>query len=689
MAHWRENPARPSKPQREKRLNTLNRIPFLFLISSALVACGGGGGGGLGLPTPTPDPPAPAPSALMMAVEDDASFVDAFRRSLAPALTGGGIDSESTPGLSAPPSLGQDSSGFTTTYRLEANVDEHDFVKYDGEHLFVAPTRGAECCFLLEPLSADDALLPPPPPADGPRRIRIMETNPSAASASEVGAIELEEGFSVEGLYIQGQTVAAIASSAWWGQHGDAFSSMFAWRAQSVGLRLYDVDDPSSPTQSYSLELDGALVTSRRIGDTVLLVTRHFPEIPELNYLPVNDEERATNQSILDSLTAEDLIPQLRINGEINNALGPQDCLIMDRDNDLAPEETGYPVLTTILSVDIRNGELTDTLCYAEAADGVYVSTNTLYLAQTVIDDPFDVDSIVHRIDLEDGLRYRGSGRIAGSLVNRQQPDFRMSEVDDVLRVVTTRWTADEADAFDHRLYTLALAPDAPELEILAQLPEADSGEVIGKPNEDLFGVRFIGDRAYLVTFERIDPLYVIDLADPRAPEILGTLEVPGFSDLLHPVSNELLLGLGGDGEGRIKLELFDVDDPAQPRSQGVLILAEDASWSYSDARFDRRAFTYLATDGATDRFTVPVSVAIDAEAGYRNEERLYMLEIQDKTSPQSSRLRELGFLSATPNNYVETRPRAVIDGDAVFFVLGNQVWSGFWGLGDSTLGPF
>ena len=122
--------------------------------------------------------------------------------------------------------------------------------------------------------------------------------------------------------------------------------------------------------------------------------------------------------------------------------------------------------------------------------------------------------------------------------------DFRISEFEGALRLVTTRWTGDADDQFRHVLYTLKPDASAPELSLLASLGDRTDPR-LGKINEDLYGVRFMGPKAYLVTFERIDPLYVVDLADPEAPRILGELEVSGFSDLLHEVNGELLLGLG------------------------------------------------------------------------------------------------------------------------------------------------
>jgi hypothetical protein len=659
-------------------------LKLLTAVSIAITAGCGGGGGGDG-PADPPAPPPVAATGLLVTPANDNAFVQSFTRQLAPRLTTEQDAENEAPGFASPPTLSTDGGAFSTTYQLEDGVDEYDVMQYDGERLFIAPTRGG-CCFVVEPL-AGVAL--PPPQNDGEKRIRILATDVTAASATEVGAIALAPQDTIEGLYLDGDQLVALSSSAWWGAHGDAFDSIVAWEGQRAGVRVYNVADPASPQIEWELELDGALISSRRLGDTLIVVTRHLPGIDGLDYAPLDDAARAANQTILDSLGAQDLLPKVSVNGSLVNSIGIDNCLITDADNELAPPDPGYPVLTTILSIDLATQSLGDARCYADTVDGVYMSPNAVYLAQTVWEEPNIQDTIVHRFDLGEQLAYRGSGRVGGSLTARGQVDFRMSEFDGVLRLVTTRFTNDETDAFDHQLYTLALDDNDPELRTLGRYPGTDEVPPLGKPNEDLFGVRFLGERAYLVTFERIDPLYVMDLRDPASPRLLGELEVEGFSDLLHPVNDNLLLGVGDDGAGRVKVELYNVQDPTNPLSQGAAVLAKDAQWSYSEARYNRQAFTYLADASSADRFTVPVTLGVDNDAGFEQRNRLYMFEIVNTTNPLNAVLNPQGFLSATTTPFYEDRPRSIIQGDTVFFVLGQDVWGGFWGQEGPASGGF
>jgi uncharacterized secreted protein with C-terminal beta-propeller domain len=131
---------------------------------------------------------------------------------------------------------------------------------------------------------------------------------------------------------------------------------------------------------------------------------------------------------------------------------------------------------------------------------------------------------------------------------------------------------------------------------------------------ERIFGVRFLGDRGYVVTFRQIDPLYVVDLADPAAPRVRGELKITGYSAYLHPVSPTRLLGVGQDATEQglrlgAQLSLFDVGDPAQPR---LLDRASVPGWAAAER--DHHAFLWWAPAGLTvvpiDDYASPSAVA-------------------------------------------------------------------------------
>ena len=94
---------------------------------------------------------------------------------------------------------------------------------------------------------------------------------------------------------------------------------------------------------------------------------------------------------------------------------------------------------------------------------------------------------------------------------------------------------------------------------------------------ERIYSVRFVGDRGYVVTYRRIDPFHVLDLSDPDDPELAGELKLPGYSTYLHPLGDDRVLGVG-EQDGKVKLVVFDVSDPADPTIAESRVL--DARWS-------------------------------------------------------------------------------------------------------------
>ena len=117
---------------------------------------------------------------------------------------------------------------------------------------------------------------------------------------------------------------------------------------------------------------------------------------------------------------------------------------------------------------------------------------------------------------------------------------------------------------------------------------------------ERIYSVRFMQDRAYIVTFKQIDPLFVIDVGNVRNPKVLGFLKIPGYSSYLHPYDDHTLIGLGKDTKendsGRvttagIKLSLFDVTDPATPQELDSIVMGDSGSSSL--ALDDHRAFLF------------------------------------------------------------------------------------------------
>ena len=643
------------------------------LAAVALAGCGSSSSsGGNNGPDPNPEP-----AGLLSQVTDRAAFEASLKDGLTVMSTAEQLalaDAVAT-------------RGFTGTYTQEANVDEFDAVRYDGAHLYVAPRRYFHCCFILAEPGTDPGGVRPEPE----RSIRILATDPDNGSADLAGTIALEDNISVQGMYVENDTLFALTGESIYGTYGEFWADVAIWAPEKLGFRVYDVSDTTDPQLDFKAEIDGIFVESRRIGNTVYIVSRYTPYLEGLHYYVETAEQQAHNEQLLANATLDDLLPKISINGLESNLVEPERCFVTTE-----ADEAGYAVLTTITAVPLDDPDSATSTCYNEDAYGVYVSENALYFTELRPDTPASrYLTRIHKFALQGtDVRYRGSADIIGTVWRGGQADFRMSEHDGDLRLLASQFDWTNEDFVDHTLYILREANTAArrELEIVSTLPNDARPEEIGKPNERLYGVRFLGDRAYAVTFLQIDPLYALDLSDPSDPFIAGELEITGFSDFLHPVNDDLLLGLGTGAAGGVKLELFDVSNIAQPMSRGTEVLGGPGS--YSEARYDRHAFTYQADANGTDRFTIPATVySTDGRYEFLGS-GLYLFEIGNKDTPALATLNGVGSINPPDVSgllapYRSSRDRAFIHDDTVYYVRDETVWSAFWHTPSLVNGPF
>ena len=201
--------------------------------------------------------------------------------------------------------------------------------------------------------------------------------------------------------------------------------------------------------------------------------------------------------------------------------------------------------------------------------------------------------TVIHRISI-DGLdiSYSGTSDVPGYILNQ----FSMDEFGGNFRIATTTGGFSGIGNSLNHLYVLN-----EDLDIVGSVEDIAQGERI-------YSARFVGDKAYMVTFRQVDPLYVIDLSNPSNPEILGYLKVTGFSNYLQPIGDNLLLGIGREAslEGRsqgLKISLFDISDFENPREVDKYVVKSD--WSYSEAEYEHKAVLF---DDALDLLVIPVT---------------------------------------------------------------------------------
>lgn len=475
---------------------------------------------------------------------------------------------------------GEDYSG---TNVQERGVDEPDHVKTDGRTLYVVSNN----------------------------QLVILDVTGDAPE--ELATIELRDTWDAQ-LLLDGDRL--LVTSSTYGAIPFAGERIAAdvlpvpgWSGTTT-VTLLDVSDPADPVAVERLTVDGATLSSRLVDGVARVVVRteqgNLPwEYPQGSGIRAERTALEANRELIRSSVAEDWIPWfVHETADGQETEGPLlACNRITHPRDFA----GLGVLT-VLTVDLDAGELVpgeEALGVLAGGDTIYASRESLFVATTQWVDwerlsgsarerrLRDVTTEIHAFDISDprAVAYLGAGVVPGTLLSQ----WAMSEYDGVLRVASTigdPWGWEGSGPSESAVTTLALDGDR-----LVQL-----GQVTGLGlTERIYAVRFIEDVGYVVTFRETDPLYTIDLSDPADPQMMGELKILGYSAYLHPVGDDLLLGVGQDADlaGRTKgtqLSLFDVADLADPQRIDQVTLTGGTS----DVEYDHRAFLHWPPTGLT-----------------------------------------------------------------------------------------
>lgn len=456
---------------------------------------------------------------------------------------------------------------YSSTNVQEAGVDEADTIDSDGRFVYAFGSQASSAWGVL----------------------RIGETTDGGSLQMHADRpfASLSPRGQQEGMYVHGDRIVLVSGTAPAYYAGSSlWTEYWAWTEGTTRVEVLDRSNPRVPVSLKLFEFEGHLVSSRRIGNRLYLVLRKSAVVEGLQYPLDTPAHAAINASRIAAVPTAELLPRFR--AETAGALQPL----------VTPQKVYLPVtgampasaeFVTVVGLDIDDPGTPQTLSVAGSVGAVYVSPTRMYLATTRNEarwDPvrgFVTEGLaitdIHEVELGDaGPQVAATGSIEGFLdrdVDRAV--FRFSEKDGRLRVVSvgSHW----GGLGQNRLTVLERSSVSPGLlKTLSYLPNRERPEPIGKPDEQLYGTRFVGDKLYAVTFLRTDPLYVIDIADPAHPAIDGAVELPGYSDYLHPVSESVLLGIGLDAIEQpgfagpfalmqgVQLNLFDVSDPAHPR---------------------------------------------------------------------------------------------------------------------------
>ncbi len=515
------------------------------------------------------------------------------------ASAGNGLavsDSASTGSTAARP------SSVSTTNNQVASVDEADQVKTDGEYIYLV--QGSE--------------------------LRIVKAWPAEGA-------QLVSRFTFTGqakkLFVQGNRALVYVSQArsnlagsgalWMRSQGSdctyGYDCDFSGDGTATQLIVFDITDRAAPKLVRQIDAPGSLIAARRIGNAVHTVL----SIAELGVPQLETYYNSVCGSPLtgDALAAEvEKIEAIRARNNAAIDASVFDVSVLAREGDRAlsatdcsdfyKETVGTGTgVTTVLSLDMVQDGAPKLANIVSRAGAVYASAASLYVSvrQTpggsvwYTGVPAEEASTVHRFNIGETPNitgYVGSGIVPGHVLNQ----FSMDEFEGVLRIATSKGRVPDPDV---NSVVSVLRTEGASLNVVGQV-----GGIA--PTEDVRSVRFQGPRGYLVTFKKTDPLFVLDLADPTKPAVVGELKIPGFSTYMHPLDSTHLLALGyeADEQGTfayfngIQLQIFDVTQPTQPTLLQKKVYGTRGS--SSSALTDHLGFTFLPD---RELLTLPINI--------------------------------------------------------------------------------
>jgi uncharacterized secreted protein with C-terminal beta-propeller domain len=492
---------------------------------------------------------------------------------MAQGVMGAEMKSAAGTGAVAAGAPGAGDGGFSTTNNQEAGVDEPDLTKTDGHLLVIVRHQ--------------------------PFGLQVMTVDGGTPHAA--GFLELGQFAGDAQLFLAG-TLAIVV--------GPAVVNAGPAGPGTVAT-VVNLADPNAPQVVRTFRVPGGEVDARMLAGRIVLVVQRWPDLtfrmPRAQGSAAQDRAVAHNRAVVNTSGLADWLPPVTTTPS-HRTFAPA-C-----DTTWHSAKPQGVSTVDVVSFDPADESSVRQTTILGTAGVVYASTTGLYLATNDWQptpmyggpatkgiagglSPYGVPATtrIHAFDLHDPAapRYVGSGVVQGQIVDQ----YSLSEYHGDLRVATTVGTATPAPGEGAAPKVLSdsrvtvLRPVGGALVQVGQLRGLGRGERI-------YGVRFLDDIGYVVTFRQIDPLYVLDLSDSSHPREVSHLEVTGYSAYLHPLGDGLLFGLGRRVNDKAhplgeQLSVFDVSDPATPTLRSRLY--EDNTGT--PAEEDHHAFLWWAKD--------------------------------------------------------------------------------------------
>ncbi len=381
----------------------------------------------------------------------------------------------------------------------------------------------------------------------------------------------------VSDIYVSGDRLVVFASAQYYYYDYYYMPEGSEQTGPQTTLTVYDITDKANPQKIRELGMDGSYFNSRLIGNYLYYII--------------------TNPAYI--MDDEVPLPGIRENATWST---------IEPEQIWCPNNTrGWMEYYTIAGLDIQDSEakLTTETFLLDSGSTIYVSPTNLYLTS----QGWSSETTITKIGITEGaITFKANGTVPGYVLNQ----FSMDEYNGYFRVATTdqNWRTGSSG---NNVYVLN-----ENLETVGKLEKL-------APGEEIYSARFMGERCYLVTFKKVDPLFAIDLSDPENPTVLGKLKIPGYSDYLHPYDENTLIGIGKEtveaAEGDfawyqgVKVSLFDVTDVANPKELAKIEIGSRGT--DSPALYDHHAFLFSR---ARNLLVIPILEASIDEDDFSGE---------------------------------------------------------------------
>ena len=462
---------------------------------------------------------------------------------------------------------------FSETNVQEAGIDEPDFIKTNGQIIAVLQDN------------------------------TLHVIDPESGSSDPLSSLRLDGlGWGSE-MFLEGERVWVMARTDMY-----SLSPLTArmipegsWEPHTTIVEI-DITDPTQPIQVASMVIEGSYVSARVVNDIARIVVSSPPsDLPFVTPQGPSAEEvaLAANKQAIVGTTIENWVPSYVYESKEGNVTQGQlvDCKQVSHPSKFSGF-TSLSVLDVELTSDMKPPAATSVLTDGET---VYASPENLYISTTDYPEivPFAEENSqniekeyltsIHQFTMKPGEKteYKASIEVKGHLLNQ----FAMSEHAGNLRVATTTGAPWGFDESNESVVTVIEISDEGLTEV---------GQVGGMgKGERIFAVRFVGNIGYVVTFRQTDPFYTLDLTDPKTPKVRGELKITGYSGYLHPIEENLILGIGQEAteEGvttGTKAALYDVEDLDNPK----VITTWSPGSGRSSAEWDHHAFLWWPPEG-------------------------------------------------------------------------------------------